>query len=102
MSPVGTFKVWLVWAETSEGEYERRHGIVDAFETKAQAYARKERIEKMLTSAKRRVDRYLATEGAEPPKHHGVVGQLVTDYGVNARVWVHPLAVARAAIGGSE
>lgn len=102
MSPAGKFKVWIVWAEDSPDSYERQHGIVDAFETKAQAYARKERLEKMLAAAKRRVERYLSAEGTEPPKHHGVVGELVSRFGVNARVWVHPLPVTRAVAGAKR
>ncbi|HRE87499.1 MAG TPA: hypothetical protein PK095_00040 [Myxococcota bacterium] len=101
MSPAGKLKVWLVWAETSVSEYERQHGIVEAFETRAQAYARKERLERKLASAKRRVERYLEGEATEPPKHHGAIGKIVADYGVNARVWVHPLAVTRGTRGGT-
>lgn len=91
---MGDFKVWLVWVDDN-GSYERDSDIIDAFETKAQAYAHRARLERMLAAAKRRVDRYLATEGAEPPVHRGRVGKLVSRFGINARVWVHPLAVKR-------
>lgn len=94
MSLSGKFTVWLVWVDDN-GSYEPDSDIIDAFETEAQAYARKERLEKMLAAAKRRSERYLSAEGTEPPKHHGVVGELVSRFGVNARVWVHPLPVTR-------
>lgn len=52
--------------------------------------------------AKSRNKHYLSTEGAEPPKHHGVVGELVSRFGVNARVWVHPLAITRGTTGAKR
>lgn len=93
---MGTFTIYAIWARWHDTSYEQDTDIVAAFETKAQAYARMQRLQKMVGAYERRVQRWhdSGLEGPEP-QAQGPVKGIVKRFGQRAVLYVAPLKVTR-------